>query len=147
MLVSHVKLLHACYGKDLMPPHFLQVKSTLAGLRRISCSPPSPKLLITPTLLKYLHTDMDLFIPLHLVCWAVFTVAFFAFLRKSNLAPDSYVQANSGKEHFLHRRDILILRDAALLTVHSSKTDNFKEHPFVIPLAAAMIIAYVLLPH
>ena len=135
-LVSHVKLLHACYGIDFNPTQFLQVKTTLAGLRRISCSPPAPKLPITPNILQDLYGIMDFTIPLHLVCWTVFTVAFFSFLRKSNLVADSYTQANSGKGHFLRRRDLLILRDAALLTIRSSKTDNYKEHSYVLPLAA-----------
>ena len=80
---------------------------------------------------------MDFSIPLHLVCWTVLEVAFLAFLRKSNVVPDSYVQATSGKCHFLRHRDLLILWDAAYLTINSSKTDNFREIPFMIPLAAA----------
>lgn len=136
-LVSHVRLLHSCYGVEFIPTQFLQVKSTLSGLRRISCSPPSPKLPITPKILREIYAIMDFSVPLHLVCWTVFLVAFLAFLRKSNLVADSYVQATSGKGHFLRRRDLLILRDAAVLTINSSKTDNFREKSFMIPLAAA----------
>ena len=136
ILVSHVRLLHACYGVDFMPTQFLQIKGTLAGLRRISCSPPSPKLPITPKILRDIYGIMDFSIPLHLVSSTVFVVAFFAFLRKSNLVPDTYVQASSGKGHYLHRRDLLILQDAAVLTIKSSKTDHFREKSFKIPLAA-----------
>ena len=34
-LVSHVRLLHACYRVEFIPTQFLLVMSTLAGLRRL----------------------------------------------------------------------------------------------------------------
>jgi hypothetical protein len=91
---------------------------------------------MTPEILRRIFTLLDFENPLHLVCWTIFVVSFFSFLRKSNLVPDSAEQAQSGQCHFLRRRDILVLRDSAILTIRSSKTDNFQERPSVIPLAA-----------
>ena len=136
MIVSHVKLLHACYGIEFSPTQYLQVKSTLTGLRRIWCAPPSHKLPMTPEILMKIYNIIDLSNPVLFVCWTVFVVAFFTFLRKSNLVPDNMSQAASSKGHFLRRRDILILRDSALLQISSSKTDNFNEHAWQLPLAA-----------
>ena len=50
---------------------------------------------MTPSIL---HAPFDLFhfcIPLHAAMWALFLVAFFTFLRKSNLVPDNTRQISS----------------------------------------------------
>lgn len=136
-LVSHVRLLHACFGIDFHPTQYLEVRCVLAGLRRIRCVPPSPKLPITPQILLKWHSLIDWSDQLQLVCWTMFLVAFFSFLRKSNLIPDTLKQVEQNHGHFLRRKDILLLTDSALLKISSSKTDNFGENMSFIPLAAA----------
>lgn len=136
-LVSSIKLLHQCYGIDFEPTKFLQVKTALSGLHRSICVPPAPKLPITPEILLRLKSVINFDNQLHLNCWTIFLVAFFSFLRKSNLIPDSGKQVANNSGHYLRRRSVHILSDGVLISIESSKTDNFGENKQVIPFIRA----------
>ena len=61
----------------------------LRGSKRLLGTAPFRKLPITPKLLLSMARLFSLGIPLHGAMWALFLVAFFSFLRKSNLVADS----------------------------------------------------------
>ena len=67
--------------------------------------------------------------PLDLVFWAACLVGFFSFLRKSNLL------AGKGETvSHLCRKDIRFIPQGALLTVQHSKTVQYGERKFVVPI-------------
>ena len=72
--------------------------------------------------------------PLHLCMKALFLVAFFSLLRKSNLVPLTRAQVSSSSGCFLRRRDLLFTPDGAVLRVFKTKTLQFNERVLEIPL-------------
>ena len=74
---------------------------------------------MTPSIL---HAAFDLFnfrIPLHAVMWALFLVAFFTFLRKSNLVPDNTRQISS---KVITRANLVFTSAGANIHVSATKT-------------------------
>ena len=69
--------------------------------------------------------------PLHTAMWALFLVAFFSFLRKSNLVADS-LSATSDK--LPHRCDFVLAPEGAFLQIRATKTIQFKQHILLILL-------------
>jgi hypothetical protein len=53
--------------------------------------PPSKKLPITVEILRSIFANLDLASPCDLSFWAAFVVAFFGFMRKFTLLPESAV--------------------------------------------------------
>ena len=69
--------------------------------------------------------------PLHAAMWALFLVAFFSFLRKSNLVAD-FPSAPSDK--LPSRRDFVLAPEDAFLHIRPTKTIQFKQRIMTIPL-------------
>ena len=69
--------------------------------------------------------------PLHVAMWALFLVAFYSFLRKSNLVVDRAAQVSL---KVILRSDLRFDASFAYLTVHASKTIQFQERLFSLPL-------------
>ena len=72
--------------------------------------------------------------PLHLCMKALFLIAFFSLLRKSNLVPLARAQVSSSSGCFLRRRDLLFTPDGVVLRVFKTKTLQFNERVLEIPL-------------
>ena len=87
---------------------------------------------ITVNLLRRMRTVLDLSIPTQAALWCLFLVAFFSFLRKSNLTTPS-VRAFNPSKH-LTRNDIKFSRNGAVLRIHWSKTLQHREGIPLIPL-------------
>ena len=64
---------------------------------------------------------------------AAFTINFFTFARKSNIVPSSHQKFDAKKN--LTRGDILITPVGLLVSMHWSKTNQFKKKVVHIPLA------------
>ena len=69
--------------------------------------------------------------PLHAAMWALFSVAFFSFLRKSNLVADS-PRVTSDK--LPRRRDFVLTSEGAFLKIRATKTIQFSQRILTIPL-------------
>ena len=103
----------------------------LRGSKRLLGTAPFRKLPITPKLLLSMARLFNLGNPLHAAMWALFLVAFFSFLRKSNLVTDS-LSATSDK---LPRRcDFVLAPKGAFLQIRATKTIQFKQRILSIPL-------------
>ena len=81
---------------DLAPPptDSLKLKLVLRGLKRTLSAKVNQKLAITPAILQKLRNVMDLTTPLHKALFAIFTMAFFTFFRRSNIVPPSRAKLN-----------------------------------------------------
>ncbi|XP_078682292.1 uncharacterized protein LOC144916787 [Branchiostoma floridae x Branchiostoma belcheri] len=128
-----VKQLHLFH--DLTPPDTtFDLKLVLMSLDRHSTHVPVQKLPITPAVLLRLHPLLDLSRPLHATLWAVFTIAFFTLLRKSNLVPKTPSTFDPAKH--LTRDAITITDDGLVVRVTWSKTIQFRNKVLLLPVAA-----------
>ena len=69
--------------------------------------------------------------PLHAAMWALFLIAFFTFLHKSNLVPDV---ANCISSKVLLRADLVFDSHGTTLHIAASKTIQHQQHSLSIPL-------------
>ena len=103
----------------------------LRGSKRLLGTAPFRKLPITPKLLLSMARLFNLGNPLHTAMWALFWVAFFSFLHKSNLVADSL----SATSNMLpHRCDFVLAPEGAFLEIRATKTIQFKQRILPIPL-------------
>lgn len=63
--------------------------------------------------------------------WALFLVAFYSFLRKSNLVVD---RINQNSPKVILRSDVVFQPSFVYITVHATKTIQFRECTFSLPL-------------
>ena len=85
----------------------------------------------TPEILLQVFPLFQLDKPLHAAMWALFLVAFFTFLRKSNLVPDAASRISS-KVPF--RAHLVFDSHGATLHIAASKTIQYQQRSFSIPL-------------
>ena len=90
---------------------------------------------MTPSIL---HAAFDLFnfrIPLHAAMWALFLVAFFTFLRKSNLVPDNTRQISS---KVITRANLVFTSAGANIHVSATKTIQCQQRSLILPIPAIL---------
>ena len=88
---------------------------------------------MTPSIL---HAAFDLFdfrIPLHAAMWALFLVAFFTFLRKSNLVPDNTRQISS---KVITGANLVFTSAGAYIHVSATKTTQCQQRSLILPIPA-----------
>ena len=91
-----------------------------------------PKLPITPHILDGIHKSLDFTKSIDVTFWAVCLVAFFSFLRKSNLLAQSWEKFHPQKQ--LARQNNSFTADGAMISVTWSKTIQFGQRKLSIPL-------------
>ena len=129
--LSVVRLVHL--EADLRNPmlsHY--VCSVLKGARRTLGDMRTPKLPITPPILRKILGQLDLTKPKDITFWAACLVAFFSFFRKSNLFVQSRAEYTPGTH--LGREHVQFHRGGVNLTVNRTKTIQFRERCLTIPL-------------
>ena len=89
---------------------------------------PARKLPITVDILLAIFKCLDFRLPLHVSMWAVFLVAFFSLLRKSNLVPTTLADVASNSAPHLR------LCDHCILHVYKTKTIQFRQRALQIVL-------------
>jgi len=87
---------------------------------------------ITPLMLHRMAFFFDLRIPLHAAMWAYFLVAFFSFLRKSNLVIENTRSVPSLK--VLRRSNLILNEHTAYFCILETKTIQFVQRSLNIPL-------------
>ena len=105
----------------------------LRGVKRFLGQAGSRKSPMTPSML---HAAFDLFnfhIPLHAAMWALFLVAFFTFLRKSNLVPDNTRQISS---KVITRANLVFTSAGANIHVSAMKTIRCQQRSLILPIPA-----------
>lgn len=129
--LSIVRFLHAEAG--LISPldsHF--INTVLRGAKRVLGHHVSSKLPITPKILLEIFTLLSLHNSKHLCFWAACLVAFFSFLRKSNLFPKSAKDFDVHQQ--LSRENVVFYPNGICLNVLRTKTIQFLERTLQIPL-------------
>lgn len=130
--LNAVRLLHLYKGFSTESFNSFALNLTKKGLKRMLGTSSRQKHPITPDILVSIHRSLDLTVPSHAALWALFTTAFFSFLRKSNLVAASASSFNC--DLHLARHDIKFTDSGLLLRIKWSKTRQFKEGVHIIPL-------------
>ena len=125
-----VRLLHedAGYTNPLQQNWLLTC--VFKGIKRTLGAPCVQKLPITLDIMKALFSVIDVKSPLEVTFWCACVIAFFSFLRKSNLFFDS---KHKGK--FLKRGDLVFRPQGVILSIGASKTIQFCDRVVQVPLA------------
>jgi integrase len=116
---------------DSMPFH---LKIVLMGIQRLAQHKPKRALPITPELLQEIHALLDLGNPLHATIWCLYIMSFFLMARKSNMVPNSKAGFRPSKQ--LCRRDVTVEDDCLLVNIKWSKTIQYGQRSYIVPLVA-----------
>lgn len=92
----------------------LQLRRLLRGIKRLKGVARNPRLPVTPSLLRRFHCLLDLTHYDHTMLWAAILVAFFGFLRSSELLA-------------LQHEDVIRRPEGYHIIVKVSKTDPFRH--------------------
>ncbi len=92
----------------------LQLQRLMRGIKRTYSSGPNHRLPITPTILRSFSCHLNFTYHDHLMIWAAMLLAFFGFLRSSELVG-------------LRMGDIIWQHEAFGLAIRASKTDPFRK--------------------
>ena len=103
----------------------------LRGVKHYLGVSPNRKHPITPELLLQMYSQFTLAIPLHVAMWALLLVAFFTFLRKSNLVPDV---ADRISTKVPSQADLEFSSQGASLHIKACKTIQYQQRSLLIPL-------------
>lgn len=127
-----IRLFHLYNQQPCSALDSFEVSLTKKGLKRLLGVAPKQKKPITLEMLQGFKYLLDLRQPLHTGLWCLFTVAFFSFLRKSNLT----VESSNSFDPTIHftRQDLKFTPTGALLRIKWSKTIQHKERCLYIPL-------------
>jgi len=119
-----IRLLHleAGFPNPLSDNWYL--KSILTGVRRELGDSQTPKLPITPEILRSILKQLNLQAPSDALFWAATLTGFFAFLRKSNLFPPT---SGFDPDKHLIRSDFAIIPNGMTVQIKWSKTIQCRQ--------------------
>ena len=126
-----IRIMHLEAGLD-NPLDNYHVRALLKGVKRAIGAPPKQKLPITPEVLLAIHSVLDFSVNFNVALWAAMLVAFFTFLRKSSLLPQSFKEFDC-KKHLCYN-SVNFVYEGALLSVKTTKTIQCRERELCIPL-------------
>lgn len=130
--IDGVRFYHALCGFPFDVKNAFVVKTTLRGVRRQLGDHLVQKLPVTPAVLLDIYKVMDQHNPAHVVVWAAFLIAFYGFLRKSNVVPSS-ARLFDPQLH-LTRQSFAISSNKINVTILKTKTVQFGQRQLDIPL-------------
>ena len=129
--LSSIKHMHKLLGHELTWDTDYHYKLMLRRAKRYLGTEIKRKAPITPRLLLRMAHLFDFSNPLHVAMWALFLVAFYSFLRKLNLVVNCAAQVSP---KVILRSDLCFDASFAYLTIRASKTIQFRERLFCLPL-------------
>ena len=129
-LLRSVQFLHQATDTSF-PNSSFEIETTLHGLKRRLSSKPKQALPITPVELRRMFQHLDTSRLHDLAHWCSHLTTFYGMFRKSNTVPPS---ANYDENRVLKRKHFLIMEDKVLIYVDFSKTIQFSNREYVIPV-------------
>ena len=136
-LVNYVNIfkhINKSLGADISFMHDYDAFLTQRALRRIMGDSVRVTHPVTVDILLNVFQHFDWSNQLHVCMHALFLVAFFSFLRISNLVPYASFDCHSDNAYFLRRQDVSFTESGAVLRVYRTKTIQFKQRVLGIPL-------------
>lgn len=134
-ILNYLRGVVTLHKQCLVTPPDLQdyrVSSLLKGLAKNLQHSVRQAAPMTPEMLAEMYVYLNVGDPYGATVWAMFLVAFYCMLRKSNITPESDSGCNPAK--ILLREDIRILRNSLLVNIKWSKTKQAGGLPTVLPL-------------
>ena len=129
-LLRSVQFLHEARDKPF-PIKSFEIDTTLQGLKRRLSSKPKQALPISPVELRRMFHQLDTRNLHDLAHWCSHLTTFYGMFRKSNTVPPS---ADYDEDRILKRKHFLITEDKVLIFVDFSKTIQFSNRDYVIPV-------------
>ena len=129
--ISSLKHFHQLAGYELTWSSDYRFTLLLRGAKRFLGQAVSRKSAITPHILYGMFVLFDFSLPLHAAMWALFLVAFFTLLRKSNLVADNPQDISS---KVITRADLVFTDSGAQIFVRATKTIQFQQRALTLPL-------------
>ena len=99
--LNAVRLLHLSHGLSTDSFTCFKVSLTKRGLKRVLGATSRQKHPLTPAILLDIYHVLDMNCPSHAMIWALFLVAFFSFLRKSNLVSSTASTFDCQRDHIV----------------------------------------------
>lgn len=130
--LNALRLFHLFSGVPCDALTSFDVTLTKKGLKRLMGAAPQQKYPITIAILRDIRGILDLEQPSQAALWCLFLVAFFSFLRRSNLTVSS-LSAFSPAKH-LTREDLKLTAAGAILRIKWSKTLQYQERTLFVPI-------------
>ena len=130
--ISSLKHFHQVYGFSSGWEQQYFFRLIIKGTKRYLGMQATRKKAITPLMLHRMAFFFDLRIPLHAAMWALFLVAFFSFLRNSNLVVKNMRSVSSVK--VLRCSHLILNENTAFLRILATKTIQFAQRSLNIPL-------------
>ena len=112
--------------------------------KRVLAKSPARKLPITVNILLAIFKCLDFRLPLHVSMWAIFLVAFFSLLRKSNLVPTTLADVASNSATHLRMCDISFTRTIVYSMYTKPTLFNSGRGPFKLSYLSSLIQSCVL---
>ena len=129
-LLRSVQFLHQ--ARDVpFPANSFEIETTLHGLKRRLSSKPKQALPITPVELRQMYQHVDTRKLSDLAHWCSHLATFYGMFRKNNTVPAS---AEFDENRTLKRKHFLITDDKVLIYVDFSKTIQFSNRDYIIPI-------------
>lgn len=132
--LNGVRVFHLCHDYEFCLLAHFQVRLILQYAKRVLRSAPIAKLPIEPCILLRFRDILDLSSPRDASLWCCFLIAFFGFLRKSNVVPLTAHSVVSNR-HLL-RGHISRTSFGLQLNLSWTKTIQFAERMLIIPICA-----------
>ena len=129
--LSSLKHVHQLLGFGKVWDTHYRFQLVLRGAKRYLGVSANRKHPFTPEILLQVFPLFQLDKPLHAAMWALFLVAFFTFLRKSNLVPDVASRISSKVPLRAH---LVFDSHGATLHIAASKTIQYQQRSLSIPL-------------
>ncbi len=123
--LSHVRTAHIWLGCETVNFKHDLVQIMLKGLKRFQKHQVQRAVPVTPDMLVKILQHVDLVDREQIIAWTVMLVAFYLFLRKSNLVPDSRDFLNA--VHVLFHDDLWFTDHDILFRIRWTKTVQFAE--------------------
>ena len=131
--ISSLKHAHQFAGYQLTWSSDYHFQLLLRGVKRFLGQAVSRKSAMTPSILHAAFALFDFSIPLHAAMWALLLVAFFTFLRKSNLVPDNRRQISP---KVITRANLVFMSSGANIHVSATKTIQCQQRSLILPIPA-----------
>ena len=129
--LSSLKHAHQIAGYKLACSLNYQFQLLLRGTKRFLGQAVAQKSAITPSILHAAFDHFNFSIPLHAAMWALFLVAFFTFLHKSNLVPDNPRQISP---KVITRASLAFSPWGASIHVSATKTIQCQQRSLDLPI-------------
>ena len=129
--LSSLKHAHQIAGYELTWSSNYHFQLLLRGTKRFLGQAVARKYAITPSILHAAFDHFNLSLPLHAAMWALFLVAFFTFLRKSNLVPDNPRRISP---KVITRASLAFTPVGANIRVSATKTIQCQQRSLDLPI-------------